>query len=52
MFAHISLWILAATLAQAPPEADWLKAVPADVDVALRSRGLEATRDDLLAMLS
>ena len=51
MLAHLSHWILFAALGQAPPEAALLKAAPADVDVAIRTRGLEATRDDLLAML-
>ena len=51
MFARLSHWILIATLSQTPPEADWLKVIPADVDVAIRTRGLEATRDDLMAML-
>jgi hypothetical protein len=40
-----------AALGQAQPEMALLKAVPADVDVAIRIRGVEATRNDLLAML-
>src|SRR4051812_30132816 len=51
MLAQLSTWILAATLGQAPPEAAWLKAVPGDVDVVMRCRGLGATRDDLGAFL-
>jgi hypothetical protein len=51
MLAQLSQWILIAALGQAPPEAALLKAAPADVDVAVRIRGVEATRDDLLAML-
>jgi hypothetical protein len=51
MLALFSQWLLIAALGQAPPEATLLKAAPANVDVAVRVRGLEATRDDLLAML-
>ena len=51
MLAQLSIWVLAATLGQAPTDTAWLKAVPADVDVAIRVRGLESTRDDLAAML-
>ena len=51
MLAHLSHWIMFAALAQAPAEAALLKAVPADVDVAIRTRGVEATRDDLIAMV-
>src|SRR5262249_20497628 len=51
MLTLISQWILIATLGQAPSEAALLKAAPAEVDVAVRVRGLEAARDDLLAML-
>jgi hypothetical protein len=51
MLAQISQWILIAAFGQAPSEAALLKAAPADVDVAVRIRGVEATRDDLLAML-
>jgi hypothetical protein len=51
MLAQLSQWILIAALGQAPAEASLLKAAPVDVDVAVRIRGVEATRDDLLAML-
>ena len=51
MLAHLSHWIMFAALAQAPAESALLKAVPADVDVAIRTRGVEATRDDLIAMV-
>jgi hypothetical protein len=51
MLAQFSQWILIAAFGQAPPEAALLKAAPADVDVAVRIRSVEATRDDLLAML-
>jgi hypothetical protein len=51
MLSQLSIWVLAATLGQAPNDAAWLKAVPADVDAAFRTRGLQATRDDLAAML-
>src|SRR5262245_14359519 len=51
MLAQLSIWIVIAALSQAPPEAALLRAVPADVDVAIRVRGVEATRNDLAAML-
>jgi hypothetical protein len=51
MLVSLSMWLMAAALGQAPADAAWLKAVPADVDVAIRIRGLESTRDDLSAML-
>ena len=55
MLAPLSMWILAMTLGQSPApvaaDAGWLKAVPADVDVAVRIRGVDATRADLMAML-
>ena len=51
MLAQLSLLILAGTLGQAPPETAWLNAVPGDVDVVIRCRGLDATRDDLENML-
>ena len=51
MIAPLMMWITAAALGQAPPEPDWLKAVPADVDVAIRGNALETIRDDLTAML-
>jgi hypothetical protein len=55
MLASLSLWALTVALGQSPAPvvagAEWLKAVPADVDVAVRVRGVEATRADLMAML-
>jgi hypothetical protein len=51
MLAQLSKWIVIAALSQAPPEAALLKAVPADVDVAIRIRGVEAARHDLVAMV-
>jgi hypothetical protein len=51
MLTPLSQWILIATLSQAPAEAAFSRAAPADVDVAVRVRGLEATRDELLAMI-
>lgn len=52
MVARLTVWLVAAVLGQpaAEPPA-WLKAVPADVDVAIRIRGLDATRQDLSALL-
>lgn len=51
MLAQLSQWFLIAAIGQAAPEAALAKAAPADVDVAVRIRGMEATRDDLMAML-
>jgi hypothetical protein len=51
MLTLLSKWVLIATLGQAPADAALLKVAPAEVDVAVRVRGLEGTRDDLLAML-
>lgn len=51
MLARISLWILAAAVGQPAAEPAWLKAVPADVDVVIRTRGLDATEHDLHAWL-
>ena len=55
MLVPLSMWILAASLAQSPTldaaDAGWLKAVPADIDVAIHCRGVDATRADLVAML-
>jgi hypothetical protein len=46
---------MVATLGQAPAEATatapWLKAIPADVDLVIRSRGLEPTFRDLTDMV-
>src|SRR5271170_6723316 len=51
MLAQLTQWILIATLSQSPQEAAWLKVIPADVDIAIRSRGIDATRAELVAML-
>jgi len=51
MLTSFSVCLLAAILGQAPTDAAWLKAIPDDVDVAIRSRGLDATRADVVAML-
>ncbi|MGO8898128.1 MAG: hypothetical protein ACLQU5_07240 [Isosphaeraceae bacterium] len=55
MLVSLSMWILAVSLGQSPApvaaDAGWLKAVPADVDVAVRIRGVDATHADLMAML-
>jgi hypothetical protein len=48
--ALLSTMLLAATLGQAPA-GGWLDAVPAEADVVLRVRGIEAVRNDLTAML-
>ncbi|WP_406693873.1 hypothetical protein V5E97_22820 [Singulisphaera sp. Ch08] len=47
----LSMWIVAATLGQTPAETALLKAVPGDVDLVIRSRGLAPTSTDLTAML-
>ncbi len=55
MLVPLSTWFLAVCLGQSPApvatDAGWLKAVPADVDVAVRIRGVDATHADLTAML-
>lgn len=51
MLAQLSQWLLIATISQAPSEAALVKAAPGDVNVAIRVRGIETTRDDLVAML-
>lgn len=55
MLVPLSMWILAVSLGQSPApvaaDAGWLKAVPADVDVAVRSRGVDATHANLVAMI-
>ncbi len=55
MLVPMSMWILAVSLGQSPAPvaagAGWLKAVPANVDVAVRIRGVDATHADLMAML-
>ncbi len=51
MLAALSRWILIAAIGQVPPEVAPRKAAPADVDVAVRIRGVEATRADPPAML-
>lgn len=48
---HLSLWILTAALGQAPADTPLLEAVPPEADVVVRVRGVEAARDDLIAML-
>ncbi len=55
MLASLSMWILAVSLGQSPTtdaaDARWLKSVPANVDVAVRVGGVDATHADLMAML-
>jgi hypothetical protein len=51
MFASLATFLLTAALGQAPPEAAWLKSVPAEADVVVHVRGIEAVRDDLSAMI-
>ncbi|WP_165226156.1 hypothetical protein [Aquisphaera insulae] len=57
MLSSLSLWMLAAALGQAPAPAEapappaWLKAIPADVDAAVRIRGVDAAHADVSAML-
>lgn len=47
-----SLVMAAALGQQAPAEAAWLKAVPADADVVVHVKGLRSSRDELLSMLN
>ncbi|MHB1559661.1 MAG: hypothetical protein ACYC61_19610 [Isosphaeraceae bacterium] len=51
MTAHLTQWILMVALAQVPQETDLLKYAPADVDVAIRTRGLEAASKELVASI-
>lgn len=52
MLAPILPLALAAALLQSePPEASLIRATPADTDVVVRVRGIEAARDDLVAMI-
>jgi hypothetical protein len=51
MLAQLSQWLLIAAIGQTPPDGALAKAAPGDIDVAVRVRGMEATRDDILAML-
>lgn len=48
---QLPMLILVAALGQAPDEASWLDSVPAEADVVVRVRSVEAVRDDLVAML-
>lgn len=52
MFAQLPMWVVAMALVQAQPEPAWLKAVPGDMDVIIRTRGLDATREHLTVMLT
>ncbi len=49
MTAQLAHWLLLVAFAQAPQEAALLKFAPADVDIAIRTRGLEAASNDLVA---
>jgi hypothetical protein len=40
-----------AALSQSPAEPAWLQVIPGDAELAVRVRGTEATRDDLVTML-
>lgn len=51
MLVPFAPWLLVAAIGQAAPEAALLKAAPADVDMAVRCRNLEATRDDVIATI-
>ncbi len=51
MLAPFAPWLLLAAIGQAAPEAALLKAATADVDLAIRCRGLEPARDDLIATI-
>ncbi len=51
MMSHLSILILSATLGQAPAESGWLDSVPHDADIVLRIRGLDASKNHIVAML-
>ncbi len=53
MAAHVSVWLLAAALGQAPAQgtAGWMKAVPSEADVVVRCRGIASAAEDFKAML-
>ena len=52
MFAAISAWCLALAIGQAPQnEVKRLDAIPSDVQIVVRFRGLQPARDDLIKML-
>ena len=52
MFATVSAWCLALAIGQAPQgEANRLNAIPSDVQIVARLRGLQPARDDLVKML-
>ncbi len=51
MMLHLSTLILATTLGLSPVEPAWLDAVPAEADVVIRVRGMDAVRKDLTAMI-
>ncbi|WP_422927671.1 hypothetical protein [Singulisphaera sp. PoT] len=51
MLTSFSACMLAAILGQIPADSAWLKAIPDNVDVAIHSRGMEATQKDVVAML-
>lgn len=49
--SQLAMWLMIAALGQAPDAAGLLDAVPAEADVVVRVRGVEAVRDDLIAMI-
>ncbi len=52
MVSSVFPLLMAAALGQqAPAEAAWLKALPADVDAVVRVKGLSSTRDELVKMV-
>lgn len=51
MTVQLTSWILLIALAQAPRETDLLKFAPAEVDVAIRTRGLETSSKNLVASI-
>jgi hypothetical protein len=51
MVASVLTFVMAAALAQEQSELTWLKSVPSDVEIVARVKGLEATKDDAVAML-
>jgi hypothetical protein len=51
MIAQVATILLAAALGQGAPDTGWLKAIPAEADVVVHVRSVDAARDDLVAMI-
>ncbi len=51
MTSQLLVLILAAAVGQAPSDGKWLDSVPAEADVVIRVRGVDAVSKDIVAML-